>query len=251
LLHIITKHVRVSSLGGSIASAPGRLPGQGMVQHYLRALRLKKIYHKFQNYTMIPESFYVDNLIISESLREVPGCVVECGVWRGGMCGGIAEVMGPKRRYFLFDSFEGLPPAKDIDGPAARAWQANKDRPGYYDNCRASVEDAERAMRLSGASSYELIKGWFEETLTAFRPPQEIALLRLDGDWYESVRTCLRLLYPHVSPQGLIIIDDYYAWDGCARATHEFLAECKDAMRLKQFQNRVCVLVRGRQEICG
>jgi O-methyltransferase len=233
-----------------ISPAAGRLPGTGMVRHYRRTLRLKKIYQKFKNYTMIPESFYLDNLIVAEVLREVPGCVVECGVWRGGMCGGIAEVMGPERRYFLFDSFEGLPPARDIDGPAARVWQSKVGSPGYHDNCRASVEDADRAMRLSGASSYGLIKGWFEETLPAFQPPQEIALLRLDGDWYDSIRTCLRHLYPHVSPRGLIVVDDYYAWDGCARAIHEFLAECKEPLRIRQFQNRVCVLARGRQEIC-
>jgi len=198
---------------------------------------------------MIPEPFYAANLVIAESLREIPGCVVECGVWRGGMCGGIAEVMGPGRQYFLFDSFEGLPPAKDIDGPAARAWQANVNSPGYYDNCKASVEEADRAMRMSGVSSYKLIKGWFEQTLPSFRPPQEIVLLRLDGDWYESVRTCLRHLYPHLSPEGIVIIDDYYAWDGCARAVHEFLAECTHPLRIRQFQNRVCVLVRGRKEI--
>jgi len=199
---------------------------------------------------MIPEPFYVDNLVLAGRMLEVPGCVVECGVWRGGMSGGIAEVMGPSREYFLFDSFEGLPCAREIDGPAARAWQANVKSPGYYDNCTASIEDADNAMRLSGAKHYKVIKGWFEETLPSFQLPQEIALLRLDGDWYDSVSTCLRYLYPRLSSHGIAIIDDYYAWDGCARAIHEFLAVSIEPVRIKQFENRVCVLVRGRQEIC-
>ena len=198
---------------------------------------------------MVPERFYGDNLVLAEGMLQVPGCVVECGVWRGGMCGGIAQVMGPSRQYFLFDSFEGLPPAKEVDGPAARAWQASVDSPGYYANCKASIETADEAMRLSGAKHYKLIKGWFEDTLPSFQPPQKIALLRLDVDWYDSVNTCLRYLFSYLSPGGITIIDDYYAWDGCARATHEFLAACKEPVRIKQFQNRVCVLVRGRQEL--
>ena len=89
---------------------------------------------------------YVANLCIVRALQSVPGCVVECGVWRGGMIAGIAEVLGPEREYILFDSFEGLPPAKEIDGEAALAWQSDKSSPLYHDNCAAEQKFAAEAM---------------------------------------------------------------------------------------------------------
>jgi len=200
------------------------------------------IYNRYRNYTMIPEATYLRNLRIAERVRAVEGCIVECGVWRGGMIAGIAELLGPERAYFLFDSFEGLPPAREIDGPDALAWQADTESPGYYDNCRAPAEIAGEAMRISGARRATLVKGWFEDTLPGFRPPAPIALLRLDGDWYESTLLSLDSLYPYVAEQGLIIVDDYPTWDGCARAVHEFLARSSSARRIQRFEGDVCVL---------
>src|SRR5277367_3008793 len=87
---------------------------------FLRARRerakLRAIYRKYRNYTMIPEDSYIRNLKIAKRLKAIPGNIVECGVWRGGMIAGIAEVLGPSREYVLLDSFQGLPPAKEIDG---------------------------------------------------------------------------------------------------------------------------------------
>lgn len=146
---------------------------------------------KYRSFTMIPSETYVKNLALADKMRSISGCVVECGTWRGGMIAGIADVLGADRQYFLFDSFEGLPPARDVDGPSAKAWQANTTSSGYHNNCTASEEDARGAMEMSAASSFLTIKGWFDKTLPDFKPPSEIALLRLDADWYESTRVCL------------------------------------------------------------
>lgn len=202
----------------------------------------RRIYNRYRNHTMIPEATYLRNLRIAEHVRAVEGCIVECGVWRGGMIAGIAELLGPERAYFLFDSFEGLPPAREIDGPDALAWQAATESPIYYDNCRAPSKAAEEAMRMSGARQTKLLKGWFRDTLPGFRPPASIALLRLDGDWYDSTLLSLNSLYPDVAEQGLIIVDDYATWDGCARAVHEFLARSSSARRIQRFEGDVCVL---------
>ena len=202
----------------------------------------QRIYNRYRTYTMIPEATYLRNLQIAERVRGVEGCIVECGVWRGGMIAGIAELLGPERDYYLFDSFEGLPPARELDGPDALAWQAATDSPIYYDNCAAPVEAAAEAMRMSGATSVGLVKGWFENTLPRFRPPAPIALLRLDGDWYESTLASLNSLYPYVSDQGLVIVDDYATWDGCARAVHEFLARSSSVRRIQRYEGDVCVL---------
>src|SRR6267378_562747 len=120
---------------------------------------------KYGSFTMIPPAVFVANLATAQKYSDVPGCVVECGVWRGGMIAGMAEVLGPDRRYVLFDSFEGLPPAQAIDGTSAQAWQANTNAAGYHDNCRAEMAHAERAMRLAGATRAELVKGWFDQTV--------------------------------------------------------------------------------------
>jgi O-methyltransferase len=197
-----------------------------LLQHARQAVRLARFHRlqrKYRAYTMIPPATYVANLRVATKCRDVAGCVVECGVWRGGMIAGIAEILGPDRHYHLFDSFAGLPPAQTIDGPAALAWQAATESEHYFDNCRAPAAAAEEAMRLATAPQFTLHAGWFEQTLPDFVPEQPIALLRLDADWYDATRLCLERLYPHMSPGGLILIDDYYTWDGCCRAVHDFL----------------------------
>lgn len=160
----------------------------------------------------------------------VPGDFVECGVWRGGSAFLMAEVLKRRgedsRKVWLFDSFEGLPPPQAIDGPAAAAYAEDRESPRYFDNCRAAVEEVRsnaRALELEGLT--RIVPGWFDDTLPATVDEiGPIALLRLDCDWYESVLLCLETLYDHVSPGGLTILDDYYQWDGCAIAAHEFLA---------------------------
>lgn len=181
---------------------------------------------------MAPASVYWRNMLVVNEHRHVEGCVVECGVWRGGMSAGMAEVLGPSRRYFLFDSFEGLPEPSAEDGQAAREWQMDKTSPTYYDNCAAPIDFARRAMAMSGVPHYELVKGWFNETLPKFVPPEPIAVLRLDGDWYDSTLVALENLAPHMAKGGVIILDDYYAWDGCSRAVHDYLSQHKLAWRI-------------------
>ena len=95
-------------------------------------------------------------------------------------------------------------------------------------------------MSLSYVKEYHLIKGWFAETLPFFNPPAPIAILRLDGDWYDSTFQCLTHLYHWVAPGGVIIVDDYYAWEGCARAVHDFCLRIKFRTAFGRVR-RVCV----------
>jgi hypothetical protein len=73
---------------------------------------------------------------------------------------------------------------------------------------------------------------------------EKIAILRLDGDWYESTMTCLAHLYDKVNPGGLIILDDYYMWDGCSKALHDFMSERKLDVKIRQYDNQICYLVK-------
>lgn len=204
--------------------------------------KAERIYERYREYTMIPESIYISNLKLIYDFRHVNGCVVECGVWRGGMSAGMAEVLN-EREFYLFDSFEGLPPAKDIDGERALKWQSNTTGPEYYDNCKAEMKFAETAMRQTNAR-YHLIKGWFRETLAATDLNGPIAVLRLDSDWYDSTMDCLSHLFDKVSKGGIIILDDYYVFDGCRRAVHDFLSSRKDVSCMCQYNNSISYIVK-------
>ena len=193
---------------------------------------------------MVPESHYIDNLYLVDQCRAIEGAVVECGVWRGGMIAGVAKLLGSEREYYLFDSFEGLPEPELIDGEGALAWAKNTEGDWYHNNCKAEINFAQAAMELSGAGSYTCVKGWFDVTVPNYNLEDEIALLRLDGDWYESTMTCLQAFYPQVAHNGYIIIDDYYAWDGCSRAVHDYLSSIKSASRVQQTKNNVAYIVK-------
>jgi O-methyltransferase len=194
----------------------------------------RAIYARFASFTRLSRQAYGDNLALCETVAHVPGAVVECGVWRGGMSAGMASVMGPERSYYLFDSFEGLPPADENErnhyGVSGKDWQATTPH-----NERAEITFAQEAMKLAGVPQVNIVKGWFKDTLP-FYTGEPIAILRCDGDFYDSTMDTLTMLYDHVVPGGLIIFDDYYYWEGCARAVHAFLAQRQARETIRQFR---------------
>jgi O-methyltransferase len=139
---------------------------------------------------------------------------------------------------WMFDSFQGLPPADERDGPLAAAYQRDVDSPYYYDNCSAALGEVRIAIKHFGFSEEEcrVVPGWFSDSLppkTTTLGREGIALLRVDCDWYEPVRFVLDTLLPHTTDDARVILDDYYFWDGCARATHDFLAGSGQAYRIR------------------
>jgi len=208
--------------------------------------KAKTIYLKYKEYTMIEPLVFVDNLILCDSINEIDGCIVECGVWRGGMIAGVFDYCKVKRSSYLFDSFEGLPEVKVNDGKAAKIWQDANDGIGL-NNCKAEISFAKKAMELSKSSKHHIIQGWFENTLPTAKINESIAILRLDGDWYDSTLVCLEHLYPKVAENGLIIIDDYYAWDGCSRAVHDYLSKNNLPLRISQSKNGVCYIINSKE----
>ena len=149
----------------------------------------------------------------------ISGNVVECGSYNGGSAAIMAQVAAASprgRQIYLFDSFEGLPPATEQDGERAKAYT------GLCCGAMDKVREVLHALQVP-AERVTLVKGWFDQTL-----PQadvgRIALLHLDTDWYESLRVCLENLYDRVEPGGFVVLDDYGYWEGCRRAWHEFEA---------------------------
>lgn len=158
----------------------------------------------------------------------IPGCFVECGVGAGAQLMAMALTYTNKPIYG-FDSFEGIPLAGEHDDlqPGIGEITHNKKLPikkrlvssgitsHSVDNVLSNFEKNE-----IGASNVTLVKGWFQNTLPVTNTGA-IALLRLDGDLYESTLVCLEHLCPLVSAGGIVIIDDY-ALPGCAKAVHDY-----------------------------
>jgi O-methyltransferase len=214
------------------------------VTRYDRSLdRYADLYKKYKDYTMIVEQPFILNLSLCDRFRHLVGDYVECGVWRGGMTAAIAETLGKDRMVHLFDSFEGLPPAREIDGERAIAWQKDTSSPEYFENCRAEESFALAAMKLAGHQKYQVHRGWFDQTVPRL-PNSPIAILRLDGDWYDSIMVCMEQLFPKVVQGGIIILDDYFVWDGCSRAVHDYLSKLKSSCRIHVWDNTVSYIVK-------
>jgi hypothetical protein len=214
---------------------------------WLRDVYYARLYLRFKSATMVPRRTFIANLRVAyQALQQCPGgAVIECGTWRGGMSAALIELGGRDRDYHFFDSFAGLPPAQEIDGKDAIAWQSNVTSPYYFDNCAVSRGEFEAAIRGCDVDPdrVHIHQGWFKDTLTAFDPPP-IAVLRLDGDWYASTIVCLEHLWDRVQPNGAVLIDDYYVFDGCRRAVHDFLSRRQLAEPIQQGERYLAFIVK-------
>jgi len=168
----------------------------------------------------------------------IPGALVECGTWRGGACGmmALAHIASgtPWREIHLFDSFEGLPEPDACKDTGLGSKYAQVRATGALKSIGiavGSLEDNQHLMHELIGYPRELTfyhVGWFQDTVPiASKDIGQIALLRLDGDWYESTRICLEGLCIHVSSGGIIVIDDYGHFAGCRKAVDEFLNKMK------------------------
>ena len=163
--------------------------------------------------------------------QNVPGSFVECGVWKGGSSAIMALAIknsGQERHLHLFDSFEGLPEPTEKDGEEAAAYSGgrNQGKLTTVNQCQAGLDGVRHLILGEIKVPQELAHfhaGWFQNTVPIDAGKLgPIALLRLDGDWYDSTKICLEHLYPLLSPGGIIIMDDYWTWEGCRKATDEY-----------------------------
>ena len=154
--------------------------------------------------------------------RRVPGDFLEAGVWRGGACiflrALLAEQRDVVRKVWLADSFEGLPPPEHpMD--AGATYHTMPQLAASLGQVKANFA---RYGLLDGRVRF--LKGWFRDTLGS-APLGPLAILRLDGDMYDSTLTALRALYDRVSPGGYVIVDDYASIPACRHAVQAFRAE--------------------------
>jgi hypothetical protein len=151
--------------------------------------------------------------------KEIPGDFIETGVWRGGatiFMRAILKVHGAKDRLvWVADSFEGLPKPDAEHYPQDESFDFSP-----YQELAVSLEEVKANFRRYNLldDQVRFLPGWFRDTLPQ-APIERLAVLRLDGDLYQSTMEALTHLYPKLSVGGYVIVDDYYAVPACRQAT--------------------------------
>ena len=209
----------------------------------------KTIYSKVSNRTMtnsnsianlVAATKYVNNL-------EIQGAFVECGVWRGGsamaFCLSNLEQGVNTRELFLLDTYEGFSQVNEVDFEISNGKMASdllKIDTNYL--CYANLDDVKIGMRETKYPTekiHYLVGDVINTDLTLL--PKEIAILRLDTDYYESTKWELENLFPLLVPGGVLIIDDYDHWNGCRQACDEYFLEDGSIFLIQMQYGRIMI----------
>jgi O-methyltransferase len=164
----------------------------------------------------------IRDCMISAIRDGVQGDVIETGVWRGGGAIFMRAVLRAygitDRTVWVADSFRGLPPPDVERYPADEGFDLHT-----YDVLAVSLDEVKRNFERYGLldDQVEFLEGWFRDTLPA-APMGQLAVMRLDGDLYESTMDELTSLYPKLSPGGYVIVDDYRPIEACRAAVDDF-----------------------------
>ena len=168
---------------------------------------------------------------VEDVLRHnVRGDLIETGVWRGGttifMRAILAAYGDTSRLVWVADSFEGLPKPDTERYPADQGWDLSG-----FSQLAVSLEQVQENFARYGLldDRVRFLKGWFKDTLPT-APIERLAVLRLDGDLYESTMDALAALYPKLSSGGYAIVDDYGAIPACRQAVHDY----RDAHKIRE-----------------
>lgn len=165
--------------------------------------------------------------------ENLPGDFAECGVWRGGsvmaMANELVRLGVTDRKIWLYDTFAGMTPptANDVEegsGKTAEEMLAHTEvADGNNVWCVAGRADVEANVRSTGYpfENFNFVEGDVVQTLQT-AVPEQISLLRLDTDWYESTKAGLEILYPRLVVGGVCILDDYGHWLGARKAVDEY-----------------------------
>lgn len=174
--------------------------------------------------------YRLDNIkhcVVNVLQRNVPGDLAEAGVWRGGASIFMRAVLkaygDADRKVWLADSFQGLPKPDADNYPADR-----NDTLWMFPQLAVSIDTIKANFSRYGLldDQVQFLPGWFRDTLPT-APIDRLAVLRLDGDMYESTIVALQSLHHKVSPGGFVIVDDYNSVPGCHQAVDDFRAEAR------------------------
>jgi len=192
-----------------------------------------------QRTMLVPEALS-DLWWFARETSELKGCIVECGVWKGGSAQVMMKAAPTERPFYLYDTFEGMtPPNQEHDdtgtvklyekitsGQYARPYDRwHKTNKWAYCPLNDVVAYIQTSCPQKRVDQVHYIVGDVTQTLqrTQCVPPGEIVLLHLDTDFYESTREELKVLAPKIVPGGYLVVDDYYSFAGSRAATDRFL----------------------------
>ena len=219
-------------------------------------------------FTKYPSDFSLNNINIYESVKNctmsgphrvnalidavnylenncIAGSIVECGVWRGGSIMAAAITLKKRekieRDFYLYDTFTGMTKPSNLDigyngESAKKIFSQTKTSKDTSDWCFSSLTEVRKNVFSTGypKNKFHFIKGKVEDTIPK-KVPKEIALLRIDTDWYASTKHELVHLFPLLKKDGILIIDDYGDWKGARKAVDEYITE----KNIKILLNRV------------
>ena len=208
--------------------------------------------------TSIERMYALYQATCHDNERDVPGDFVECGVWRGGSVMLVASTLLARgcadRAIWLYDTFNGMTPPSDDDiqemsGRAAAeilAEHPRTDGDPFWGVASRAVVEANIGRTRYPADRFRIVEGHVLDTIPA-AAPSTIALLRLDTDWYATTRHELEHLYPRLSPEGVLIVDDYGYWRGAKKATDEYFAAAGDRPLLSRIDYTGRIAVKPRR----
>lgn len=178
------------------------------------------------------------------------GIIVEAGCALGGSAIILAHAKSAERHLHLYDTFGMIPPPSERDPDDVHArYEAiaggqatgikGSQYYGYRENLKNTVANslAEHGSEIS-ANNIKLIEGLYENTMQLSEP---IALAHIDCDWYDSVQLCLQQIVPNLIEGGVIVIDDYFAWDGCKLAVDDYFANLKNEFKF-EYKSRLHII---------
>ena len=218
-----------------------------------------EIYHQCKPFTMtsIERMYALYNAIQYVLRKGIQGDFCECGVWKGGSSMMMALTLRKHhitdRKIYLYDTFEGMsePTEEDkaLTGESAERLLEMQDK--YTDQsiwCYSGIDEVKKNLLSTGYPSDQLvfIKGKVEDTLPVQRPGN-LAILRLDTDWYESTKIELQLLYPLLQDSGILIIDDFGHWEGAKKAVIEYFSDEKNYLFIQRIDYTGRLMIKNTQ----
>lgn len=206
--------------------------------HQLQTLRYPPIIHQVRRagLTYLDATALNDlyQLVARLEREQISGCLIEAGCALGGSAIVMSAAKAVHRPFYIYDVFGMIPPPTVADGTDVHeryatitSGSATGIKGGTYYGYESNLyEKVVRNFQTFGyppaAHALHLVKGLFEDTL---HPAEPVALAHIDGDWYESVMTCLVRIVPCLVQGGVLVIDDYADWSGCRKAVDDYFAD--------------------------
>lgn len=200
-----------------------------------------------QKFTMVSNERLISTMLSTKYIleNEIEGDFVECGVWRGGNSIAmkfLIEQYKSSKKVFLFDTFGGMTkPTNDdtriTDNTDAFEKYNDLNKDTHNEWCFSPLEEVQENFIKTGLNLENLVfvKGPVESTLNENKNlPKKISLLRLDTDWYESTKIGVEKLFPLISKNGILLLDDYGHWGGAKKAIDQYFNK-NNLMHIKSY----------------